>query len=127
MAIVGGETYRIYSEVNSDRQYADLAPNAEDPPAGQRQQPLGFLDVIHRLFGRLGVGLVSSDSGCLLQLFPNLLQTWVVDLGCHLVQPLQGVVRLFLNVLRLVGVVDLAFLAGVEVAPALERPADGRD
>ncbi len=30
MAIVGGETYRIYSEVNSDREYADLAPNAED-------------------------------------------------------------------------------------------------
>ena len=92
--------------------------------AGQRQQPLGFLDVIHRLLGRLGVGLVSLDSARLLELLAGLLKTWVIDLGRHLVEPLQGVVRLFLDVLRLVGVVDLAFLAGVEVTPALERTAD---
>src|SRR3546814_6365886 len=59
--------------------------------AGQRQQPLGLLDVIHRLLGRLGVGLVSFDSARLLELLASLLKTWVIDLGRHLVEPLQGV------------------------------------
>ena len=95
--------------------------------AGQRQQPLGFLDVIHRLLGRLGVGLVSLDSARLLELLAGLLKTWVIDLGRHLVEPLQGVVRLFLDVLRLVGVVDLAFLAGVKIVPTLERAANRRN
>src|SRR3546814_14575521 len=55
--------------------------------AGQRQQPLGLLDVIHRLLGRLGVGLVSFDSARLLELLASLLKTWVIDLGRHLVEP----------------------------------------
>ena len=93
---------------------------------GQRQQALGLLHVVHCLLCRFRIGLAGLNSVGLLQLLAGLFQARVVHLGRHFFEPLQGMFRLLLNIFGLVGVVDLAFLAGVEVAPTLERATDGR-
>ena len=93
---------------------------------GQRQQALGFLHVVHCLLCRFRIGLAGLDGVGLLQLLARLLQARVVHFGRHFFEPLQRMFRLLLNIFGLVGIVDLAFLAGVEVAPTLERATDGR-
>src|SRR5664279_1019442 len=94
--------------------------------ANQGQQAFRLLDTVHGLLGGLRIGFAGLDRGGDAQLFQHLLEARILDPRLDLGDAPERTLRLLLNQLRGLGVIDLPLLPGIEIAPAMERRTDRR-
>ena len=95
--------------------------------AGLGKQFLGLLDVVHRLLGSFRVALVALGRSGPIEPLAGLVRARVIDLRSNFVESTADAFGLLLYTLGCLGVVDLSFLPGIEVPPAVETSRRWRE